>query len=391
MQKIREQIEAERDYVIGLRREFHAHPENSLDEFWTAERIEQELDAFGITHERIGETGVLGKIYGKNVGKIIALRADIDALQIQETNDVPYASKIAGKMHACGHDAHTACLLAAAKVLQANKDSFDGEIRLCFQQAEEIGAGARRFLAANVLDGVGRVFGFHVAPDLKTGTIGIKKGINNASVDHFKISIHGKAAHVSTPQLGVDALYCASQIVVALQALVTRRTSPIEPLVIGVGLLQAGTAYNIVAEQAVIEGTVRACSHETRAVTKRDITALAEQVSKLYGAIAEVAWTDFTSPLVNNDVVCDEVREVMARNFGEDSVATERELSLGGDDIAEFILKVDGAYAFLGTGNPNDPSTTMPAHNGGFNIDESALPMGVAMHVLYALEWLGEE
>jgi len=389
MKEILKIVEAHKDYVINLRREFHEHPELGLQEFWTAARIEKELDAFGIEHERIGETGVFGKIYGgKGAGKVIVLRADIDALAIQETNPVAYASKIEGRMHACGHDAHNACLLTAAKILQDNKHLFCGEVRLCFQQAEEIGAGAKQFIAANILDGAGRVFGFHIAPDIDSGVIGVKKGINNASVDHFKIHVKGRAAHVSTPHKGVDALYISSQIVVALQALVSRRTSPIEPLIIGVGLLEAGTAYNIVAENGVLEGTVRACSHGTRAQAKADITRLAADIAQIYGGKADIAWTDFTSPLINDDAVCDEVVDLITRHWGKEFVTTARELSLGGDDIAEFLLKAPGAYAFLGTGNDQNAHTRLPAHNGGFDIDEEALPKGVGLHVLYALEWL---
>ena len=224
-------LRGQRDYLISLRRDFHRYPELGLQEFRTARRIEEELDRFGIAHKRVGETGVLGILHGERKGdRVIALRADIDALPIQETNEVEYRSQTVGVMHACGHDAHTTCLLGAAKILAENRSQFGGEVRLIFQPAEEIGKGAKPFVEAGVLNGADRVFGLHTAPEVPAGIVGLKPGLNNASVDHFKITIYGKSSHVSMPQLGVDALYIASQLVVALQALVTRRTSPVEPV-----------------------------------------------------------------------------------------------------------------------------------------------------------------
>ena len=258
MNALREECQQLRDKLIALRREFHRAPELGLHEYHTAARIERELDRCGIPHERVGETAVAGHLTGNGNGSgLVVLRADIDALPIQETNDVPYRSQTPGMMHACGHDAHTTCLLGAAKVLSAHRADFGGEVRFLFQPAEEIGQGARPLIAAGMLDGAQRVFGLHTASDLPAGTVGVKPGANNAGVDHFIIRIHGKSAHVSTPQLGVDALYIASELVVALQSIVTRMTSPVEPVLIGVGKLNAGTAYNAVAETAVLEGTTR--------------------------------------------------------------------------------------------------------------------------------------
>ena len=231
MRNLKKALERERSYLVELRRDFHRHPELGLCEFRTAKRIEEELERFRIPHRRVGETGVLGILRGDGLGTgTIVLRADIDALPIQETNPVEYCSQTPGIMHACGHDAHTACLLVAAKLLSERRADFGGEVRLVFQPAEEIGQGARPFVEAGVLDGADRVFGIHTASDLPSGTIGLKPGLNNAAVDHFRIMILGKSAHVSTPQLGADALYIASHTVVALQSLVTRLTSPVEPV-----------------------------------------------------------------------------------------------------------------------------------------------------------------
>lgn len=383
-------LRGQRDYLISLRRDFHRYPELGLQEFRTARRIEEELDRFGIAHKRVGETGVLGILHGEGKGdRVIALRADIDALPIQETNEVEYCSQTVGVMHACGHDAHTTCLLGAAKILAENRSHFGGEVRLIFQPAEEIGKGAKPFVEAGVLNGADRVFGLHTAPEVPAGIVGLKPGLNNASVDHFKITIHGKSSHVSMPQLGVDALYIASQLVVALQALVTRRTSPVEPVIIGVGKLNAGTTYNALAESAVLEGTTRTVTHETRRQIQEQVTKTAQSVADMYGGDAELEWADFAAPLINDSQACQEAAEVVERLWGSGRVMTDRALSLSGDNFAEYLLHVPGAYAYLGSGNSNLPGTLHPGHNGNFDIDEETLLLGAGLYAGYAAARLG--
>lgn len=300
------EAEAQKEYTIALRRELHQHPELGLQEHRTARRIEEELDNLAIPHERVEETGVLATLRGGRDGGVTVLRADIDALPIQETNAVPYASQTPGVMHACGHDAHTACLLTAARLLAAHRAELHGEVRFLFQQAEEIDQGARQFVQAGALRGAERVFGLHTAYDLPAGSVGLKPGLNNASVDHFTVTIRGRGAHVSTPELGVDALYIAAQIVVAAQALVTRCSSPVEPVILGIGKLNAGTTYNSVAEQAVLEGTTRTVSQESRRRMKELLDAAAQNTAAIYGGTAEIEWEDFASPLLNTPEVCTE-------------------------------------------------------------------------------------
>lgn len=379
----------EQEYITDLRRDFHAHPEISLQEFRTATRIEQELDKLGIYHERCGETGVYAVLKGEKAGNgVVALRADIDALAITETHDTPYCSQNKGVMHACGHDCHIACLLGSAKLLSQAKDTFGGEVRFFFQPAEEIGAGAKEFVQDGHLNDVERILGLHVASDIKAGTVGIKSGSNNAAVDYFKIQVKGMATHVSTPQKGADALYIASQIVVNAQALTTRLHSPAEPVLIGIGKLNAGTAYNIVAGNAVIEGTTRTLTPETRARVKQQINDLAEQTAKLYGGSVEISWVDFTPPLINPADVCKEV-QTQAELLGI-NVITDRPVSLGGDNFAEFQQFVKGVYICLGTQNPDKPNTALPHHNDGFDIEESALVHGASIYAQYAIWWLNE-
>lgn len=387
---IAEKAAAQQEYLTNLRRDFHAHPEISLKEYRTAQRIEEELDKLSIPHERCGETGVYAVLHGAKPGHgILVLRADTDALAITETHETEYISQNAGVMHACGHDSHAACLLGAAKLLAESQEQFGGEVRFFFQPAEEIGAGAKEFIQAGHLQGAQRVFGLHAASDIPAGTIGIKPGPNNAAVDYFKITVQGYAAHVSTPQKGVDALYIASQIVVAAQALTTRLHSPTEPMIIGIGKLVAGTAYNIVAGQAVIEGTTRTLTPETRADIKRQLNALAQQTAQLYGGEATIEWTDFTPPLTNPADISREVQQQAAQLPGV-TVLTARAISLGGDNFAEYQQFVPGVYAYLGTKNPAKPNTALPHHNDGFDIEESALVHGAALYAQYAQWWLNE-
>lgn len=384
---------AEKAYLTDLRRHFHAHPEVSLKEYETCKKIEGELDSMGIPHKRIGETGVYGWINGKKAGDgvTVALRADIDALAMEDLKEVPYHSQNAGVCHACGHDAHTATLLTAAKILKAKENEFSGQVRLFFQQAEEIGQGARQFVQAGLLDGVTRVFGAHVTSHLDSGKISLTAGPQNASCDYFKIQIHGKGAHVSTPQLGVDALYIASQIVVQLQTIVSRNTDPLETVVVGVGKLQAGTQYNIVAEHAVLEGTTRSFLPEVRKFTNDRVVRIAKETAALYGAEAEVEFLDFAAPLVNDAKAVEEVTAVTAEFLPREDIISDFQKALGADDFADYLAVTRGMYAFVGTRNSKDPHTAVAHHHGLFDVDEEALLISCNVYVDYALWVLNEK
>ena len=389
MSNLVKDVEALKNYLIETRREFHQNPELSLKEFRTASRIEEELTKFGIKHSRVGETGVLGILKGdKPSDKVLLLRADIDALPINEVGDVEYISKNPGVMHACGHDAHTTCLLAAAKILSEKKNEIAGEVRFIFQPAEEIGKGTQPFIEANVLEGVDRAFGLHCAPDLPLGTVGLTPKLNNAAVDHFTISVKGVSSHVSLPHKGVDALYVASEIVVAVQALRTRLNSPLEPMIIGIGKFNAGTTYNALAANAVLEGTTRTISKESRAKIKTEINRCVKNIAEIYGATATVEWEGFTGPVINDPEVCEEVAALVDETFGKGHVVKDREISLGGDNFADFIEEKKGAYAYLGTSSDKKPCTKLPLHSDSFDLDEEAMLKGTWLHVAYALWFL---
>ncbi len=381
-------IEQDKDYIIALRRWFHRHPELSMEEFETAKRIEEELNAIGIPTFRVGATGVLGTIRGKRgPGRKIVLRADTDALPIQDEKTVPYASQCPGVMHACGHDAHTAALLGAARALKKLEDSLSGEIGFVFQPGEEYGKGAVLFLQDGALEGADRSFGVHMQSNLPVGQVAMNLGAENASVDHFTIRITGKSAHVSTPELGADALYAAAQTVTALQGIVGRLKNPTDPALIGVGVLRSGEGYNIVAREAVIEGTVRCFSEQTRAMLNAKIADTARSIAALYNTTAEVENESFTRALINDAGVYAEAAPVIERVVGKGNLVP-KELSLGGDDMAEIIAAVPGVYAFVGSGSDAVPGSRLAHHTPGFDIDERCLPIAAGLYVESALSWL---
>ena len=245
---VREKCSLAKDYVIEMRRYFHQYPEKSLEEYETSKRIKEELDKMGIPYISVANTGVIATIEGKNPGKTVALRADMDALSVVEENDsIDYKSKIDGMMHACGHDGHTSMLLGAGKVLNDMKDEINGTVKLFFQPAEEVAQGAKAMIADGALEGVDGVFGIHLWTDLECGKISVEEGPRMAAADIFKIIVKGKGGHGSLPQQGVDAVVVSSAIIMNLQSIVSRETSPLDSVVVSIGALHSGTRFNVIA------------------------------------------------------------------------------------------------------------------------------------------------
>ena len=387
-----QQVRVDHGYIVGLRRYFHRHPELGREEYGTQQRIEQELDAIGVSHHRQADTGVVAEITGTGASnqpaRTVILRADIDALPVTEENDCPYKSTIPGKMHACGHDAHTASLIGAARILSKNRDLFHGTVRLVFQPAEEIGYGGQTMVAEGVADGADRTFGIHIGSDIPVGKVVIMEGPNNASVDWFRIKVHGLGAHVSTPQHGIDAAYIASQIVVGAQALVTRRTSPMDNVLIGIGKVTAGTAYNVVAQEAELEGTVRVLTPELRRQVHEELDRLCRLTAESYGGTVETEWKNYTAPLINDAASVQEAQRVMTSLFGAENMITSRRPALSGDDMAEFINKVPGVYCYVGSRSETDPNTQVAQHNSHFDVDENSMTVQVALYTDYAVRFL---
>lgn len=387
--QIKDYILQEKDNLISLRRWFHAHPEPSLQEYQTCKKIAEQLEAYNIPYRYISDTAIYAVIKGKKgPGKTIVLRSDIDALTMDDLKEVSYASKNPGYCHACGHDAHAATLLTAAKILKSKELEFAGEVRFFFQPAEEIGAGAKIFIKQGYMDHVDRVFGAHVSSAIPSGSVSLTPGPNNASCDYFKIEITGKGTHVSTPHKGIDTLYIASQIVINLQSIVARTTAPVNTVIVGIGTLHAGTQYNIVAEHATLEGTTRTFDLDTRTTTNQRVIAIATQTAALYGATAKVTFTDFASPLINDPHATAEVQAIAKEIIPSSNIITNQEKRLGADDFAELLLYAPGTYAFIGTHNPSISNTDVSHHHGLFDIDEESLLLSCNLYVDYALSVL---
>lgn len=386
---IKDYVIKEKDYITSLRRYFHKHPEESLKEYNTAKKIEEELDKLNIPHKRVGTTGVLGIIKGKNESnRILAIRADIDALKVPDSKDVEYKSQSNGYNHACGHDGHTASLLGTAKVLKEKEKELNGEVRLIFQQAEEVGQGAKVFIKEGYLDGVEEILGAHVASHLEVGKVSVTSGPISASCDYFKITVKGKGGHVSAPHLSTDALYIASQIVVNLQSIVSRQTDPVDTVVVGVGLIRGGTTYNTVAEEIVLEGTTRSFTFESREKTNKSVEKIAKSIGEIYGAEVIVEFIDYASPLINDEKVSEEVAVIASDIVGKENVITNSPKRLGADDFAEFLIEVPGSYIHVGTKNLKNANTSVAHHNDLFDIDEEGLLVITNIEVEYILNKL---
>ena len=358
-------------YMNNLRNYFHSHPELGLQEYNTCTRIEEELNKLGITNKRVAGTNVIAQIDSGKKGKTLFLRADIDALPIQEKNDVPYKSQNDGVMHACGHDGHTAYLLGAAKLINEHVAELSGKVIFCFQAAEEIGKGARDVIASGVLDSVDRIFGIHFQSEIKLGKIGIKSGADMASCDRFKITIKGKAAHITTPQEGSDSVFIGALIVAQLQTVVSRLVSPVEGGLVGVGSFHSGTTYNVIPGEAVLEGTIRAFSKD---------------IAQVYGAQAEVEIEDICDPLTNPSDTTAEVVEAAKKIIPHENILTGIDKRFMSDNFADYMRKAPGTYAHVGSSDGE--ATSFPHHNEHFDLAPDCLVYAAALATQYTLDYL---
>lgn len=380
----------EQNYIVNLRRHFHRHPELSMKEYETADRIEYELKRFGVATHRVGETGIVGTVCNKNAPskKTVALRADIDALPVTEKTGVTFASENPGVMHACGHDAHTAALLGAAKRLAARAEHLNGTVKFFFQQGEEICAGAKLFLQNGELNGVDRILAVHMCSALPVGKMSLRGGACSAGCDRFVIHVHGKSAHAATPHKSVDAVYIASQIATGLQAVVARETDPLDTGVVGVGIIQGGTSYNIVAEDARLEGTTRSFDPAVREKINRRVTEIAKGTAAVYGGTADVDIQNYTCPLINDETVAAEVLKTAKALFGKDTAVLNYPKTMMGDDFAEFLQETKGMYVWVGSNDGPDSDTAYPHHHEKFNLNERAVLAASELYEGYALNFL---
>ena len=368
------------DEVIRLRRDFHMHPELGFEENRTSGIVRDYLNDLGIETRVMAKTGVVGEI-NNGGNKRIAIRADMDALPINEENDVPYRSIYPGKMHACGHDAHTAMLLVTAKIL--SQMEFEGNVRFIFQPAEEGLNGARRMVEEGAIDGVDSIFGLHVWANLPTGNIAISAGPVLANVDLFRVVIEGKGGHGASPHETVDPIVASSYIISSLQSIVSRNVDPMKSAVITVGKINGGTAFNIIPENVEFEGTVRTFDEDVHNLIEKRISELIENEAKAFGAKGKIEYRHLNYATVNDENLARIGRKVAARIMN----VVEQEPDMGGEDFSEYARIIPGLFAFLGTRN-EEKGIIYPHHNPRFNVDENALIYGVAFEVNMAIELL---
>jgi amidohydrolase len=387
--QIKELASKYKQYVIDMRREFHMHPEPSLQEFRTSQRIKEELDKIGVPYVSIAGTGVLATIEGGRKGKTVALRADMDALEVQECNEIAYRSTRDGVMHACGHDSHVAMLLGTAKILVEMKEEIKGTVKLFFQPAEENVQGAKRMIEEGAMEGVDGIFGIHVWADLPVGKIAVGVGPRMASADIFKIKVTGKGGHGSLPHQGVDAVVAASAIVMDLQSIVSREISPLESAVVSVGSFHSGTRFNVIASEAVLEGTTRCFNKEIRNSFPEILGRIVENTSRSYRAKAELEYIFGTPPMINEESCAAIAEDTVAALIGVEGLVAMEKVT-GGEDFAYFLEKAPGAMAFVGVRN-EEKGACYPHHHPHFNIDEEGLETGVALYVQFALSFLSSK
>lgn len=388
-QKLKEAFIEYKDELTELRRKFHSEPELSWEEYKTTEFVCDYLGSLGIEYRRTDPTGVIAEIKGGKLGKTVALRGDMDALSVEQLNkDLPYASREEGKMHACGHDAHTAMLLVAAKALNEIKDELPGKVRLLFQPAEEVAQGAKALVKQGAVDGVDNVFGIHIWSQMPTHKVSCTPGPSFASADLFKVTFKGKGGHGAIPQACIDAAIVASSFVMNVQTVVSRTIDPQQGAVLTVGKMVVGTRFNVIAENAVIEGTVRCFDPATRDHIEAQLQHYADHVAAVYGATAMVEYIRGTQAVINDEASAMLVQKVAAAAFGEDVVFNEKP-TMGGEDFSFYLDEVPGSFALVGSGNP-DKDTEWAHHHGKFDIDEDALATGAELYAQYAWAFLNQ-
>lgn len=374
--------------VVEWRRDFHAHPELSNRETRTGAKVDETLKGFGIETRRVGGTGVVGVLKGGKPGPVVALRADLDALPIQEAVEVPWKSTYPGVMHACGHDSHTAMLLGAAKLLSVHKAELRGTVVFLFQPAEE-GApadeegGAPRLIAEGALDHpkVEAVYGLHQRPESPVGTFGWRSGPLMAGSDTWQLTLHGTMSHGAAPHLGHDTVLMAAEAIQALQAIRSRRINPVKPFVLTVGTIHGGNRHNIIADKVVLTGTMRTFEPAVRDRALALIDETLKGVCTIHGGSFEFVIEPGTNPPVDNDARLAAAVRPMLAGLGK---VEDSDLVMGAEDFAYYQKKVPGFFLFLGTGNPAKGSVT-GNHTPTMNLDEDAFPLGVA--ALVSMAW----
>jgi amidohydrolase len=391
LEHIRLAIRNLQSQLVEWRRSLHQKPELGFEEQITAAFIAEKLQEWGISHQTgIAQTGIVATIKSDRPGKVLAIRADMDALPIQEANQVSYRSQHDGKMHACGHDGHVAIALGTAYYLSRHLNDWCGTVKIIFQPAEESSGGAKPMIAAGVLSNpdVDAILGLHLWNNLPLGTVGVRSGALMAAVECFKVNILGKGGHGAMPDQTVDSIVVASQIVNALQTIVSRNVRPLDAAVVTVGEFHAGTALNVIADTAKLSGTVRYFNLELETLIRNRIEAIIAGICQTYGANYELDYWQLYPPVINDPGMAELVSSVAA-GVVETPIGIVPECqTMGGEDMSFFLEQVPGCYFFLGAANP-DRGLAYPHHHPRFDFDETALGMGVEIFVRCVEKFLG--
>jgi len=371
-------------WATELRREIHRHPELGFEEVRTAALIERELEALGIEHRRVATTGVVGVVRGAGNGPVAGLRADMDALPLTERSGESFSSEVSGKMHACGHDAHTAMLLGAARLLQDVRAELGGDVVLLFQPAEEGPGGALPMIEAGAMSDprIDAVAMLHVDSRLPTGTIGFSPGVVNAAADEFHVEIVGKGGHGASPHTAVDTIPCAAAAVLALQNLAARETDPLETVVVTIGTIEGGYRNNIIADSVRLTGTFRSQNPAVRAGLEPRARRILEGIASAYGTRAELKVIYGYPPVVNDAALAESFRAYLSRTAPALPVAAPPP-TMGGEDFAYFAERAPGLMIRLGIRN-DAAGSIHPGHSPQFRIDEDAIPVGIETLVAFA-------
>lgn len=387
---VREKIFEMKDWLMQIRRTIHEHPELMYEEEKTAQLVGEWLEKFGMEVKRgVAKTGVVGLLRGEEKGKTVAIRADMDALPIEEANQVPYASKIKGKMHACGHDAHTTILLGVAKFFSSRRDQLYGNIKWIFQPAEEGGAGGKLMTEEGVLENpkVDAIFGAHVFPDLSIGKIGIHEREGLAATDRVIFRLIGKGGHGAYPHLSRDPILAAGHLITQIHSIVSRNIHPLDSAVISLGKISGGTAFNIIPDAVEILGTVRSLTPQVRQQLKEKLEQVSQGVARSFGVDCEFIFDYGYPALVNDPQMSHLIASACGKGIGKENVEFIRP-SMGGEDFSYYLEKVPGSFFRLGCRNEKK-GMIHPFHNSRFDLDEDVLPFGVEMFVRIIDEFLG--
>jgi amidohydrolase len=391
--RIRLEIRNLQSSLVKWRRKLHQKPELGFQEHITAQFIQQKLEEWQIPHQtEIAKTGIVATIKSNSPGKILAIRADMDALPIQEANEVPYRSQHDGKMHACGHDGHTAIALGTAYYLAQHRDNWAGTVKIIFQPAEEGPGGAKPMIEEGVLHNpdVDAIIGLHLWNNLPLGTIGVRSGALMAAVECFRCQILGQGGHGAMPHQTVDSIVVASQIVNALQTIVSRNVNPLDAAVVTIGEFHAGTALNVIADTANLSGTIRYFDSKLEKLISQRLEAIISSICQMHGADYKLDHWQLYPPTINDSAIAELVASVAAEVVETPIGVVPECQTMGGEDMSFFLQQVPGCYFFLGSANP-EQGLAYPHHHPRFDFDETALGMGVEIFIRCVEQFLGKK